>query len=193
MKFFQKTNMVSESVPAAMRSGLYLTVPQGATAAVDAGAFVIAHELADNEVYNEFLGAGALKDFNTFIIKAPAIGDVTATNARVYVVEPIKVSEGIINGNMYREGAKTLGLAGLAGEKVAIRQLFNGDQFILGEDNFTETPTAGEFAILTATATTLTPEDAIPGTGFCVRVECAWHVSQGITAVDGWLATVVQL
>lgn len=192
MKFFQKTNMVSESVPAAMRSGLFHTALE-AEAAVDSGALVIASVLADNEIYNSYLGAGALKDFNTFIVKAPVTGDVTATNANVYIVDPVKVSEGTINGNIYREGAKTLGLAGVAGEKVAIRKLFLADQFILGADNFASAPTAGQYAILANGVTTLAPAAAIPSTGFCARVECAWHVSQGITAIDGYLLTVVQL
>ena len=181
MKFFQKTNMVSESVPAAMRSGLFHTALE-AEAAVDSGALVIASVLADNEIYNSYLGAGALKDFNTFIVKAPVTADVTAVNANVYIVDPVKVSEGTINGNIYREGAKTLGLAGVAGEKVAIRKLF-----------LASAPTAGQYAILANGVTTLAPAAAIPSTGFCARVECAWHVSQGITAIDGYLLTVVQL
>jgi hypothetical protein len=192
MKFFQKTNMISESVYAAMRSGLFHTAME-AEAAVDSGAFVIAGELADNEVYNEYLGAGALKDFNTFIIKAPVSAHVTASNANVYVVDPVKVSEATNGTNVYREGARTLGLAGNPGEKIAIRKLFLDDMFILGAGNFVSAPTVGEFAILTATETTLTPAAAIPSTGFAIRVECEWHITQGINATDGFLCTVVQL
>jgi hypothetical protein len=193
MKFFQKTNMISESVYAAMRSGLYQIYPTGATAAVDAGAFVIAHELADNEVYNEYLGAGALKDFNTFIIKAPLGDHVTASNANLYVVDPVKVPEATNGTLVYREGARTLGLAGNPGEKVAIRKLFLNDMFILGADNFETAAVVGEFATLTATTTNLTPASLLPSTGFAVRVECEWHLTQGITASNGFLCTVVQL
>lgn len=192
MKFFQKTNMISEFVPSAMRTGLFQTA-LGVDAAVDAGAFVIAGELADHEVYNEYLGVGALKDFNVFITRAPVAADVTATAVHLYVVEPIKIGEGIIMDNTYRYGAKTLGLSGLAGEKVAMRKLYQGDQFILGVDNFVSAPTAGEFAVLTADSTELTPAAAKPATGFAVRVECEWGIAQGITPVAGFLCTVVQL
>ena len=189
MKFFQKTNMISESVPAAMRTGLYQV---GSTnTAVDSGAFVIAGALADNTLYSAY--SITLKDFNTFVIKAPVAAEVTAVNANVFVVDPIKVSDGTIASNIYREGAKTLGLGAAAGEKTAIRKLFLNDQFIIGLENFAAAPTVGQYAILTAADTILTAAAAIPATGFAVRVECIWNVSQGINAIKGYLCTVVQL
>lgn len=190
MKFFQKMNMQSETIKSAMRTGL-MQDGSGNDIAVESGAFVKVVGLADNEVYSQYVPG--IKDLNKFIVTAPAAGDVTATNANIYVIDPVKVSDGTIAGNIYREGSKTLGLGANAGEAVAMRKLFQDDYFVLGADNFKTAPTVGKFAILTATETVLTNADAIPNTGLTVVIESEFNVSQGIDATKGYICRVVQL
>jgi len=190
MKFFQKVNMMSEAggkANAMNRTGLYQA--SGSNAAVDAGAFVILGALASSEVYNTFTG-GSAKDWNKFICTAPT----AVTNKGVYVVDPVKVSDGTINGNVYRMGDKTLGLGANSGEPVALRRLDMSDQFLLGADNFVSAPTVGQYAILTAGSTVLTGSAGVPASGFCVAIDQTVTLSQGITANgSGYLVHVVQL
>lgn len=187
MKFFQKVNMTSETVNSYNRTGLY--VVSGSTTAIDSGAFIVTGSLAPNSVYNAFLSGSEIVDINTFYIAAP----VALTSKPVYVVDVVKVTDGTINGNVYREGAKTLALQANAGEKVAIRFLDYNDQFILGDGNFVSAPTVGQYATLTAGSLVLTGS-AGTGTGFAVRVEQKQFISEGIDANGtGYLCTVVQL
>lgn len=185
MKFFQKVNMASESVGSFNRTGKYQV---GSTdTAVSSGEFVIPGALATNAVYGK-------KDLNVQICKAPTAGQVTASNAGVYVVDFVGVSAGTINGNEYRIGVKTAGLEASAGTPVAIRYLCFNDEFYLGDGNFASAPNAGTYATLTSGSTLLTPSSTIPATGFTVQVQEKDAISQGITAnIDAYLCTVVQL
>jgi hypothetical protein len=194
MKFFQKVNMASETVDSFNRTGLFKTYSGsvGTNASVDSGAFVITTKgLAPNDVYNNFLSGSTIVDFNTFIATGPA----AATDKGVYVVDIVKVTDGTIGGNVYREGAKTLSMTANAGEKVAMRLLNFNDQFLLGADNISGSPTAGQYAVLTAgSAVTLTGSAGIPGTGLVVRLDQKQTISEGIDPNGvGYLCTVIQL
>lgn len=188
-RFFQKVNMESEDVNAKMRSGIYQV---GSTnTAVSSGAFVTVTGLADNTTY----ASSGVKDLNKLIVKAP----VTATTAKgIYVTDIVKVTDGTIAGNVYREGVKTIGLSAIAGESVALRNVNNyTDQFLLGDENFVG-GIAGvgtnSFAVLTNGSVDLTPSATIPATGFTVAIDQKMTVSQGITGnVTAYLCRVVQL
>lgn len=193
MKFFQKVNMTSESVDSYNRTGLFKTYSGsvGTNASVDSGAFVVISKgLAPNDTYNAFLSGSTIVDINTFIATCPN----AATDKPVYVVDVVKVTDGTIAGNVYREGVKTLSMTANAGEKVALRFLDYTDQFILGADNFASAPTVGQYAVLTAGSAVTLTGSAGAGSGFAVRVEQKQTISEGIDANGvGYLCTVVQL
>ena len=181
-KYFQKVNMASESIRSWTRTGVN-------SASCSSGAFVVPSTLASNTVYANFMSGSTVKDINTFTIAAPA----DATSKNIWVVDPVKVTDGTIAGNTYRMGAKTLSFDLSASEKVAIRKLDVLDQFQLGDGNFGSAPTEGQYAVLIAADTLLSPCANQAATGFCVRIDQKVSVSQGIDASTGYLCTVVQL
>lgn len=190
MMFFQKVNMASETVRSFMKTGL-MQDSSDDPIAVGSGAFVKLIGLADSPTYSPYVAG--MKDLNLFEMTMPVTADVTATNVGIYVTDPVTVSSGTIAGNVYREGAKTLGLGVEAGEPCSIRQLVMDDMFLLGADNFASSPTVGQYAILTNAAVTLTPNASKPASGFAVYIESEINVSQGLEPVEGYLCRVVQL
>lgn len=186
LRFFQKVLMESESIASQNRSGRYQV--QGTDTAVYGGAFVVVTGMADNSVYSAY--TPGIKDFNVLKIEAPA--DVDAKG--IYVVDLVKISDGSIMNNVYRMGAKTIGLQALAGENVAMRKVAEQDEFVLGRENFTGAPTVGDFAVLTAGSVDLTPAAIVPVAGLCVAIEQRETISQGTTGdVEAYLCRVVQL
>jgi hypothetical protein len=183
-RFFQKVNMASESVASYNRTGLYQE--SGANAVAYPGYFVKVTGLADNTIY----AASGIKDLNKLIVTTPA---TPTTDKGIFVLDPVKVSEGTINGNVYREGVKTIGLSVNAGEPTAMRELVAlHEQFLLGADNFQSAPTVGQYAVLTANDPDLTPASSIPATGFTVAIDGATNVTQGLTAISVYLCRIVQ-
>lgn len=189
-RHFQKVNMVSESIKSYNRTGEYQA--SGVDAICTDGAFVIASGLASAAVYSAYVAG--MKDFSKLVVSAPVTAQVTASNVGVYVVDIVKVSDGTINGNVYREGAKTIGLSANAGEAIAMRKLVTDDVFILGADNFASAPTVGQYAILTASSVDLTPASSIPATGFTIKVEQSLTLSEGTRATTpSYLCRVAQV
>lgn len=129
-------------------------------AQVTDGAFVRLGGLAADEVY-----AGE-KDWNTYYAYAPA-----AETDDVVVIDLAETMGGVIGGNYYKIGNKTVDLVGEAGYPVRYRRLMKGDKFWLGAGCFESAPTVGEYAKLTANKTTLTPDSTEPeaGLGFVIR------------------------
>lgn len=186
-KFFQKILMESETVNSQNRTALYQE--SGVNASVYAGGFVVPTGMADNAIYSAY--TSGVKDFNTLTVAPPT--SATPTAGSVYVIDFVKVSDGTINGNVYREGAKTLGLMANAGEKIAIRKVAFNDVFELSKDNFTTTPTVGQYAILGTTVDAV-PNATVPAAGFTIKVEQKTTVSQGVTAnSDAYICRAVQL
>lgn len=185
-RFFEKVNMVSETVKSMNRSVVYHV---GATpTAVSSGAFVVAAGLMDNTTY----AASGIKDLNKIKVTYP--GATPTAEIGVMVTDIVKVSDGTINGNVYRIGAKTIGLSAVAGEVVAARVLGMHDQFWLGDTNFASTPTVGQYAILTASSVDLTPAADTSAAGFTVAIDATMTKSQGITAnTTAYLCRVVKM
>lgn len=144
-------------------------------AEVTDGAFVILGGLADDEVYN------GQKDWNTTLCYAP--NSTTYEAKDIVALDLAEIDGGVINGNYYKIGAKTVGLTAPAGAIVRGRRLYKGDKFWLGADNFTDTPTVGGYAGLTAGAVELTPADEAPEAGFAVAIRASKPLAQG-TLVD---------
>ena len=192
IKAMQKNNMASETVRSFMRSGLM--TEDGHHVEIPSGSHVVAGDLAVNPVYGYFAEHNKMKDFNVFEVKYPTAEQVAKANLSLYIADPVAVSEGLINGVMYREGAKTLGLAVDPEEPCALRKLVVDDMFYLTEANFESKPTVGEYAKLTATKGTLTPNATVPATGYAVQILDTKNFVEGIdpTAV-GYLCRVVQL
>lgn len=189
-RFFQKVFMASESVKSAMRTGEYQA--SGVDATVYGGAFVVSSGMADSSVYNTYVSG--TKDLSKLIVVAPVTATVTKSNAGVYVTDVVKVSDGTINGNIYREGAKTIGLMANAGEPVGLRKLYHDDVFILGADNFASAPTVGQYAVLTNASVDLTPAASIPSAGLTISIEQSLTISEGTTAsTPAFLCRVAQL
>lgn len=142
-------------------------------AEVTDGAFVILGGLADDEVY-----AGE-KDWNTYYAYAPDA--TTYTKDDVVVVDLAEVMGGVIGGNYYKMGAKTVDLKGQAGYAMRYRKMCKGDKFWLGAGCFTDTPVVGEYAGLTANAVELTPAETAPQAGFGVAIRASKPLTQGTT------------
>lgn len=158
-KFFSKVLMASEDVQSYVRSTKYQV--DGVNAEIHDGAFVKLGDIVGDTTYT----SGG-QNFNAYLSTAPA----TVATDKVVVVDIAGVSGGSINGNYYNIGTKLYGLTKQAGELARIRFLFMHDMFILGDGNFASAPTAGQYAILTQNATTLTPSATIPETGFTVKI-----------------------
>ena len=184
-KYVQPVLMEAGSVQALNRTGVYYV---GATpTAVAGGAFVKVTGMLDNSAYSVYVAG--IKDLNRLKIIAPAAD----TDKDIYIVDPVLISSGTINGNVYREGAKTIGLTAAAGESVRIKKLRFNDIFELGDGNFTGAVTVGQYAIL-GTTVDLVPSGSIPATKFTVQIEEAKTVSQGTTAnVNVYVCRVVNV
>ena len=171
MKLFQKNLMASEDVKAMLGSGRFYA--EDAMADIHDGAIVVEGDLENHTVY------AGLKDINVRKITAPV-----ANTDKVVIVDYVGVSEGNINGVLYREGYKTAGLVGLAGEAVRYRRLAVGDTFWLATDNFNGTPEVGKFAAPEAGATTLLIGDAKVEGALNVKIETTKKLTEGTVDTD---------
>ena len=189
MKWFEPTNVSQD--PIHMVSGRYQV--SGSDTIVYPGDFVITTTLKNNDTYNTFTG-GSAKDPNVFICTAPT----AATNKPVYVVDNVNyntLTDSVHNGNVYREGAFTLGNPCPAGINARLRAMNIINQRItLGYSNFiTGSPTVGQYAVLTAGSTVLTGSAAVPASGFTLMVDAQVTPSQGLVPETGYLCHVVQV
>lgn len=96
------------------------------------GTCVKIGDLLDHEVY------AGLKDMNARKIEAGY-----EAGKRYGIVDYVGVSEANIMGVKYREGDKVAGLPAPAGARARVRVPEVGDEFFLGDENFTVAPTAG--------------------------------------------------
>lgn len=138
------------------------------------GAFVILGGLADDSVY-----AGE-KDWNTYHAYAP---DATTYGAEdIAIIDLAEVSGGVIGGNYYKLGVKTVDLTAEANLPIRYRKPKKGDKFWLGAGCFASTPVIGEYAGLTANDTILTPAAEAPADGFGVVIRASKPLTQGTLA-----------
>lgn len=182
--YFQKIRMKSEFNNSMLVTGEYQVA--GVDTAVTQGAFVELTGLANNTTY----ATSGVKDINKYTCSAPT----AVTDKGVYVVDFVKVQDGVINGNTYRIGVQDINLTASAGTPVRLREIGFADEFILGDGNFASAPTVGQYAILTAASIGLTPNATVPTSGLTVRIEQQVSITQGTTAnVTGYVCTVVQI
>lgn len=139
-------------------------------AEVSDGAFVKLGGLADDDTYK------GEKAWNTYLAYAPDSSDLATDE--VVVVDLAEVMGGVIGGNYYKLGVKTVGLIGEANMPVRFRRMHKGDKFWLGADCFSEAPTIGEYAKLTANDTILTPAEEAPE-AFGLVIRASKPLTQG--------------
>lgn len=181
MKLFQKNLMASEDVKAMLGSGKFYN--EDVLADIHDGAVVVEGDLENHAVY------AGLKDINVRKITAP-----TAKTDKVVIVDYVGVSEGNINGVLYREGYKTAGLVGLAGEVVRYRRLAIGDTFWLATGNFNGTPEVGKYAAPEASATTLLIGEEEVENATNVKIEATKKLTEGTVDTDTlYLCRVVSI
>ena len=155
---FSKAIMASETVRPLLVSALFQA--NNANAPVMDGAII---ELGDLVADTTYTTSGDV-DYNVYVATAPK-GPTSA----IAIVDYAGISEGAIAGNVYKMGNKLFNLTVPAGTITRARIPQVHDKFWLGADNFTSTPTVGQFAGTAAGALTLTP-NAAAGAGFNVKV-----------------------
>lgn len=170
-KIFDVAEMACEDVQAWVKSCKFGTLSDSAftPGEVDDGAFVTLKGLADDTTY------AGMKDWNVKMATAPA-----AVTDKVVVIDLDSVSEGVIAGNTYKIGSKLVDLKASAGFPVRYRVPQAGDMFWLGAGNFTSLPTIGQYAVLTANDTRLTPASASTA-NFCVAIRASKPMTIGNT------------
>lgn len=124
------------------------------------GSLVVLGELADDKTYDE-----DGKEYDTYNATAPA-----AATDEVVIVDYAGISEGEINENRYRMGIKLHNLACPAGHPMRVRRLYLHDKFWLGENNFSATPTVGEYATAEAGEYTHAPAESKPESGYAIKI-----------------------
>lgn len=93
------------------------------------GEAVVLGDLAEDTTY---VDNGV--EYDTYKVSAPEAGKEIA------IIDYAGISEGDINGNVYKEGIKLYGLSVPAGEIFRVRRLALHDKFWLGADNFDAEP-----------------------------------------------------
>lgn len=96
------------------------------------GELVVLGDLAEDTTY-----AADGVEYDTYKVNAPEADKEKA------IIDYAGISEGEINGNVYKEGIKLYGLTVPANEIFRVRRLNLHDKFWLGADNFAETPVVG--------------------------------------------------
>lgn len=123
---FYSGKMVSDQIDS------YLTNGISEAAHID-GELVVLGGLAEDTTYST---TGI--EYDTYKVEAPAAGKEVA------IIDYAGISEGEINGNVYKIGSKIYGLSIPAGETFRVRRLALHDKFWLGADNFAATPVVGK-------------------------------------------------
>ena len=98
-----------------------------------------------------------------------------------------EVMGGVIGGNYYKLGVKTVDLVAEAGYPVRYRKPMKGDKFWLGAGCFASVPSVGGYATLTANDVVLTPAEEAAEEGFCVVIRASKPLTQGnlVAYADG--------
>ncbi len=128
-------------------------------ASVEDGALVSVKEPRAHDLYAN------MKDLNArncvaYDADAPIFG----------FVDYVGVSHADVMGVNYRIGDKIAGVYPSAGEGTRIRIPCLGDEFYLGNENFSDTPVVGQFAVPEAGKTTMKVA-ADKAAGFCIAIE----------------------
>jgi hypothetical protein len=181
-KLFWKNQMASEDVNSLLISGRFYN-DEDAVAEVHDGAIVVVGDLEDHALY------AGVKDLNVRKITAPE----AATDA-IAIVDVVNVSEGAINGVVYREGIKTTDMKQQAGVPVRVRVFKKYDSFNIGAGNIDGTPVVGEYLIPVAGSTLLAPSaEKVEGTT-CFKVEAKLNLTEGVIDTDyKYLCTAVSV
>ena len=170
-KYFWRYLMSSETVLTQLVSGRYYD--EDAVAEIHDGALVVIGDLEDHAVYAN------IKDLDTHKITKPK-----AITDKVAIVDLVNVSEGNIQGELYREGFKTAGLTVSAGIPVRVRRLVEGDKFYLASGNFTGEVTVGKYAIPTANSTLWTPASELTKNACGIKILMAQPLVEGAVNTD---------
>lgn len=151
MKLFEKILMASEDVQS------YLVSGKCEDELFD-GAVVKIGDLVDHEVY------AGLKDMNTRSIEVGY-----EAGKRYGIVDYVGVSESDVVGVNYKGlSVKVAGLPVPAGHMTRVRVPQIGDEFFLGDENFTAAPTAGSVYVPDTDGRF---KAGAEGSGFAVKVE----------------------
>lgn len=178
---FRKGLMASEDVRSLLVTGVYFDGSNRASC--PDGAVVVIGNLQNSSVYS------GVVDLNVHAIKAPA--DITDS---VAVVDYDGVSQGTIQGVVYRDGVKTYGLTVPADRSTRVRRLMKGDTFWTSSSNFASAVGTNKYAIPTANATTWTPAAAAVTTSTCIKIETSKPVTEGAVNTDTeYFCTVVNV
>ena len=150
-KIFDVAEMVCEDVQAYVKSAKFCTGNDEAPvyAQCDDGAFVTLGKLCADSTY------AGMVDYNCKYAYAPTSDEVALDD--LWVVDIAEVGAGVIAGNTYRIGDKLVDLKVEAGYPSRVRKLKKGDMFWIGAGCFETAPTVGQFATLTSSKVTLTP------------------------------------
>lgn len=158
MKMFNKILMESEFSTNLLKDCYFQN--SGVDAVVEDGALVSIGGLRDHDLYT------GMKDLNARNAKA------FDTTMPIYgFVDYVGVSHADVMGVNYRIGDKLAGVYPAAGEGTRVRMLAIGDEFYLGDENFSATPTVGEFAVPSAGSTKMAPAATAAVSGLCLAIE----------------------
>lgn len=159
MKIFNKIIMASEGEINMLKDG-YFVDSEGADAAVEDGALVSIKGLRDHDLYTGMKDLNA-REITAFDEDAPIYG----------VVDYVGVSHADVMGVMYRVGDKIAGTFPAAGEGTRVRMLALGDEFYLGNENFSGSPAIGSFAAPEDGKTTWKVAGSAAASGLCIEIE----------------------
>ena len=157
MKMFNKIIMQSEFDVSKLKDGYFQA--EGVDAVVEDGALVSVKEPRAHDLYAN------MKDLNArncvaYDANAPIFG----------FVDYVGVSHADVLGVNYRIGDKIAGVYPSAGEGTRIRIPCLGDEFYLGNENFSGAVAVGKFAVPEAGKTTMKIADS-KAAGFCIAIE----------------------
>lgn len=179
IKNFDVGLMACEDVQAWVKSAKFGAL-DGTTfvaADVDDGAFVVLGDNCADDVYT------GLTDYNCYQAYAPN-GITTLTVDDIYVIDIAGVSEGTIDGNVYKIGNKLVNLKGKAGYAQRVRAVKKGDTFWIAAGNFAAAVGANKYATLTEGATTLTPAAAPAEAGVNFKIVTSKPLTTGTRVAD---------
>ena len=171
-KYFWRYLMSSENVLTQLVSGRYYD-ENDALAEIHDGALVVIGDLEDHAIYSN------IKDLDTHKITMPK-----AVTDKVAIVDLVNVSEGKIQGELYREGIKTVGLTVSAGIPVRVRRLVEGDKFYLATGYFSSDVTGGKSAIPTANSTLWTPASELTANACGIKILMEQPLVEGAVNTD---------
>lgn len=160
MKMFNKIIMASEFDVNKLKAGVFHDA-EGKIAAVEDGALVSIKEPMAHDLYVNQKDLNARK-ITAYDENAPIFG----------VIDYVGVSHADVMGVNYRIGDKIAGVYPIAGERTRVRMLELGDEFYLGNENFSGAPDlSNKYAVPANGSTIWTLASARPEKGLCIEIE----------------------